>query len=201
VPAVVRRFSDVVTQAMTARGPVRLVGVDGCGGAGKTTFAERLSLAAGGCPVVHTDDFASFEQPTEGWPRLLAEVIEPLSRNGVAAFHPYDWVARRLDPALTVVDPAPLVIVEGVGAIRAAWRDTLALRVWVETPRPLRLTRGLERDGDHMADFWLWWMEAEDRYVDTERPQVHADLVVDGAPSTAHDNGREFVQIVVSAPR
>ena len=183
----VRRFTQLADELMQARGPIRLVGVDGCGGSGKTTFAARLAAVGGGWPVVHTDDFASHEVPLEWWPRLLAQVIEPLSRNESATFRPYDWVHRRLGPP-TQVDPADVVIIEGVGAIRAAWRARLAKSIWIDAPREVRLRRGIERDGEELREFWLGWMAEEDRYVAAEDPGSHADLVVDGDPATAHQD-------------
>ena len=39
----------------------RIVAVDGQGGAGKSTFAERLALGLGSVQIVHTDDFASWD--------------------------------------------------------------------------------------------------------------------------------------------
>src|SRR3954454_8574090 len=88
----VRRYDDLARDLLATPGVVRLVGIDGCGAAGKTTFAARLAQAAGDAPVVHTDDFASWEQPTEWWPRMLAAVIDPLLRGNAASYYPYDWV-------------------------------------------------------------------------------------------------------------
>jgi uridine kinase len=205
VSVAVRRFTDLAAAVLDRPGPVRLVGVDGCAGAGKTTFAARLAAAADGCPVVHTDDFSSFEAPMQWWPQLLGEVIEPLLRGETASFHPYDWVARRRSDETIVVPPAPLVVIEGVGATRAAWRDVLAMRVWVDAPRAVRLERGLARDGAHMHEFWTWWMAQEDDYVSAEQPFAHADLVVDGAAAATGDpipsDPDEYVEIPLSAPR
>lgn len=200
MPDVVRRFTDLAATVLAMPGPVRLVGVDGCGGAGKTTFAQRLSAAANHCPVVHTDDFASYDEPLAWWPRMERDVVEPLLRGDAATFHPYDWVARRPADETITVRPAPLVVIEGVGATRSAWRDALALRIWVDAPRDVRLRRGLERDGAHMLEFWQWWMAQEDDYVATEQPLAHADVVVDGAPTGAPGPG-EFAEISLSAPR
>ena len=202
--AVVRRLADLAADLRSAPGPVRIVGIDGCGGAGKTTFAARLSRALDDAPVVHTDDFASHEEPIEWWPRMLAQVIEPLLHNRTASYRPYDWVSRSLSPLTVAIDPAPVVIIEGVGATRSAWRDRLALRIWVETSRALRLARGLERDGEAMSDFWVWWMAAEERYVETDQPMRYADLVVDGSPdpldpATRHEPEAEFVALDLSA--
>jgi uridine kinase len=166
-------------------GPVRLVGIDGCAGVGKTTLATQLSKALGNAPVVHTDDFASHDEPLEWWPRMLRDVIEPLLRGESAAYRPYDWVSRRPADHLLTVEPHDVVLIEGVGATRKAWRDRLALRVWVDCPRELRLARGIARDGEEMRQFWLEWMKAEDAYVADERPESYADVIVDGSGLSA----------------
>ncbi|MCZ9336997.1 hypothetical protein NGM37_04295, partial [Streptomyces sp. TRM76130] len=76
-------------------GPVRLIGVDGHAGSGKSTFARHLARALGGVPVLHLDDIASHPE-LFGWTgRLLEQVIEPFSRGAVARYSPYDWRTRR----------------------------------------------------------------------------------------------------------
>jgi len=182
-------FLDLAEQirATPSTSAVRLVGVDGCGGAGKSTFAARLATASGGqWPVVHTDDFASHDVPMLWWPRMLSEVIGPLEAGRAATFRRYDWVRRALG-APVVVEPAEVVIIEGVGATRKAWRDRLALRIWIDAPRDTRLARGIERDGEELREFWNDWMAAEDDYVVEEDPRSAADLVVDGAPQRPQD--------------
>lgn len=197
----VQTFDLLVERVLAAGpGPVRIVGVDGCGGAGKSTFAARLARAAGDAPVVHTDDFASHDDALGWWPRLRDEVIEPLSHGRPATFRPYDWVARRRQDHPVTVVPAPLVVIEGVGATRAAWRDTLALRMWVDCPRDLRLRRGIERDGEELRAFWRWWMAAEDGYVAAESPHLHADVVVDGDPHVPHDPETQYVALAAARP-
>jgi uridine kinase len=199
VDGVVRRFDLLAARVRDVDRPVRLGGVDGGGGAGKTTFAARLANAAGGAPVVHTDDFASHDDALGWWPRFREQVVEPLHAGETARFRPYDWVARRTGDVEMTVPAADLVVFEGVGAIRRAWRDDLALSIWVDCPRNLRLRRGIERDGEALRGFWQWWMAAEDRYVEAEQPQRSADVVVDGAPTLPHDPQVEYVEL--SAPR
>jgi len=192
-------YAQLVDEILATANDVRLVGVDGFGGAGKTTFATRLARAAGSCPVVHTDDFATHDEPLEWWPRMLAQVIEPLSNGEAATYRAYDWVNRRLGDELTI-QPAAVVVIEGVGATRKAWRDRLALRVWIDADSDLRLRRGLDRDGEELAEFWRGWREAEGRYEAEENPIAHVDLVVDGSPEPEPpDPEREFV--VSSRPR
>lgn len=193
----IRTFAQLVVDIRPKPGVVRIVGVDGCGGAGKTTFASQLSAAAGNCPVVHTDDFATHDEPLGWGPRLVTEVLEPLSRRCAATFTAYDWVNRCPGETVTVA-PADVVIVEGVSATRRAFRDYLALRVWVDADRATRLRRGVARDGEQLREFWDWWMAQEDAYVAEEQPELQADLVVDGNPPQ-WPGADEFV--VLSAPR
>jgi len=186
------RYDELARDLLARDGPVRLVGIDGCAGAGKTTFAGNLARAAGGAPIVHTDDFASHDVPIEWWPRLLADVIDPLLAGQQATYVAYDWVNRTAGPTKTI-DPEPLVIIEGVGACRSAWRHRLAASIWIDAPRDERLRRGLARDGVGLADFWRDWMAAEDEYVEAENPADQVELVVDGAADTGYDAGNEFV--------
>jgi uridine kinase len=155
----------------------RIVAVDGRGGAGKSTLAERLARELG-ATIVHTDDFASWENPVDWWPALLEQVLEPLARGEPAAFVPNSWGGPPKERV--VVEPGGVVVLEGVTASRAAFRPYLAYSIWVETPRELCLARGLERDGEEARPQWEAWMEAEDAYIAAERPAEHADLIVRG---------------------
>jgi uridine kinase len=197
----VRRFGDLADEVRAQRGPVRIIGIDGCGGAGKSTFAARLSRALDGVPIIHTDDFASHDVPTEWWPRMLADVVEPLLRGEAATYPPYDWHRRRPADHTTTVEPHDVVLIEGVGATRKAWRDRLALRVWVDCPRELRLARGIARDGEELREFWLEWMRAEDAYLATEQPYAYADVVVDGVTQAPDPENQYVVLDGLTAPQ
>lgn len=174
--------------------PVRLIAVDGGGGAGKSTFAARLAVALGGAPVVHTDDFASHAEPIDWWWRLEQQVLGPLSAGRPGRYQRYDWVTRRRAEWYDV-PLAPAVIIEGVSSARAAAADRLTLSVWIATPRAERLRRGIERDGEAMREFWTGWMAAEDAHYAADPTDARADVVVDGAPRLRHDPEREFVAL------
>jgi ABC-type proline/glycine betaine transport system ATPase subunit len=51
-----------------------IVAVDGFSGAGKSTLAGRLSQLVG-ATIVHTDDFAAWDNPLDWWPRLVRSFV------------------------------------------------------------------------------------------------------------------------------
>ena len=75
---------------------VRLVAVDGRGGAGKSTLARALAAACGGAPVVRVDDFLYWRDIEGWWPRLEREALRPLLSGLPARFRARDWAN---DPA------------------------------------------------------------------------------------------------------
>ncbi|MFJ8636514.1 uridine kinase [Streptomyces sp. NPDC093568] len=158
-------------------GPVRLVGVDGHAGSGKSTFAAQLARALDDAPVLHLDDIASHDE-LFGWTeRLLTQVITPLAHGGTAHYTPYDWRARRFGPALPL-PPAPVILVEGVGAGRRALRPYLARLLWLELPREASWSRGRARDGEEQREFWDGWVRAEERHFADDPSRPFADLLV-----------------------
>ncbi|EFL13994.1 hypothetical protein [Streptomyces sp. C] len=158
-------------------GPVRLIGIDGHAGSGKSTFAERLADALGGAPVLHLDDVATHEELFDWTGRLRAQVLEPLAAGRAAHWAPYDWVERRFG-AERVLEPAPVLLVEGVGAGRRALRPHLARLLWMETPRERSWGRGRNRDGQDLSDFWDGWERAELAHFSDDPSRPFADTLV-----------------------
>jgi len=193
-------FERLVDSVLDLPGPVRLVAVDGPGGAGKSTFANRFAAAAeGNAFIIRTDDFASAEEPINWWPRLLSDVIEPLVDGGSARFQRYDWSTRQLAEWVSV-PPRPVVIIEGVSSSRSQWSRYLTFSIWIETEPEVRLERGLARDGEDMLAEWRAWMAAEDRHFDRDGARSKANLLVDGDPVRQHDPETEFVVHPSSPP-
>ena len=178
VDAELEALVDAIRSACAPAGlRTRIVAVDGPGGAGKSTLAAWLGRKLD-APVIHTDDFASWENPSDWWPELIACALAPLAAGEPARYRPTSWGGEEREPV--EVEPADFVILEGVTASREAFRRYLAYSVWIETPREVRLRRGLERDGAQARAHWEHWMAAEDRYVERERPAERADCVVRG---------------------
>ena len=84
-----------------------------------------------------TDDFASADAPLEWWPRLLSQVVEPLSQGRPARYRRYDWARGELADWVEV-PPAPAVLIEGVSSGRLEWAEHIAFLVWIHTEEAKR---------------------------------------------------------------
>jgi uridine kinase len=156
------------------------VGVDGRAGSGKSTLAAAIADAVPGALVVPVDDFAGPLVPEWDWPRLREQVVDPLLAGRPGRYQRWEW--NRDQPADWVdVPTGRLVLIEGVSATRSELAAPWELRIWVDAPRPVRLQRAVARDGQAMLSHWVdVWMPSEEAYIDRERPQDRADLIVFG---------------------
>jgi hypothetical protein len=136
-----------------------------------------LARALDHAPVLHLDDIASHDELFAWTGRLLTQVVEPLARGETAHYSPYDWRARRFGPPVAV-PPAPVIVVEGVGAGRRALRPYLARLLWMEVPRAQAWDRGRARDGEEQREFWNGWMAAELKHFADDPSRPFADLLV-----------------------
>ena len=157
-----------------------MVAIDGPAGSGKTTLAGRLAAALSGAQVLHADDMY------EGWSGLgtlsdvlVAAVLEPLARSGAASFRRWDWVSGARAETIEVPG-APFLVVEGVGTAQRAARPLVSLVIYVDAPWPLRLDRGIARDGETMRAEWERWQAAEWSFLVREGTRAAADFEIDG---------------------
>ncbi|MEO8887695.1 MAG: GNAT family N-acetyltransferase [Jatrophihabitantaceae bacterium] len=171
---------DAVARVAAARTGLTLIGIDGFGGAGKSTLAAAIAASVPGSVVVAVDDFAAPIIPEWDWERLRVQLLVPLLAGRTARYQAWDW-HQNIGGEWLEVRPRGVVIVEGVSSTRVEVGAPWALTIWVRTPRELRLARAIERDGEGMR--WNWeqvWMPSENAYAARERPQERVDLIVDG---------------------
>jgi uridine kinase len=175
------------------RGRTVWIGVDGFGGAGKTTFAGRLAAALGPAgALVHMDDLYAGWTITGAVARLSAGVLRPLAQGRPGAYHRFDWPAGRFLADADAVPVAEVLVVEGCGSCPPALDRWTTLRVWVEAPPELRLARGVARDGAEMAADWRGWQRMEAAVFAADRTRARADLRVDGAAGDRPDSFRRL---------
>lgn len=172
-------------------GDVRLVAIDGPSGAGKTWFADRLAAELGDAPVIHTDDLLDgWDDQFTSWPRIERLALAPLRAGRAARYRSYQWDTGDFTGEPVLVEPAPVVLIEGVGSARGMIRPELSLAVFVTAPPGLRLDRTVTRDAGHDLAFRAYlerWRAAEDRHFAEQGTAAYADLVVDGAAESSHN--------------
>jgi uridine kinase len=189
--ASLEEFAGLVAE-LAGEGPVRLVAIDGCGGAGKSTLARGLAVHLS-ANLIQIDDFylpnASRAEGSERYgslfdlKRLCTAVLLPLREGRSVAYERYDWDTDTLAGPIQLPG-AGFFIVEGVYSASAELARFYDVRIWVDCPYDVRLARGLERDGEEARDTWTEvWMPQEQAYVDQEGPRKRADLLVDGSSS------------------
>ena len=139
-----------------------VVGIAGGSGSGKSTIAESLvELLDGRVALVQHDAYyrhtpelsfesrsqVNYDHPASLETELLVEHLVSL-RSGDSVEKPaYDFAAHLRSDEVVVIDPAPVIVVEGILVLaEPALRAELDLKVFVDTDADIRLARRLERD-------------------------------------------------------
>jgi uridine kinase len=160
-------------------GTGRLLCLDGPAGSGKTTLAAAVGALVP-ATVVHLDDLY------DGWhglPRLrdqLDPLLLPLARGEAGSYRRYDWAAGRYTETV-VVEPAPVLILEGVGSGLAAYSSLRTLLVWVDAPDQVRLARWRARDGEAVEPYLAAWQRDEAALFAREDTRAAADVIWPGS--------------------
>ncbi len=179
------RVLSLARERPATLGGGRLICVDGPAGSGKTTLAAEIASLAGAAAVIHMDDLF------EGWRGLdrvdtqLESLLRPLSQGFSGSYRRWDWPGNAWAETV-LVPPTPLLVLEGVGSGSSANADLVTVLAWVEVPFELRMARGLERDGDVVADHWTHWARDEEALFARERTRQRADLILDGRVGSLH---------------
>lgn len=168
-------------------GNTRFIAIDGHGGSGKSTLAQMLAKQLK-AEIVHTDDFASWDNPDHWWPLVIERVFTSIADGATSLNYPRSkwWETHNPEPVVNqpVTD---IMILEGVSALREEFRSYLSFGIFVDAPKDVCLQRGFERDkgqdgktDDEIKRMWQAWYDAEEVYMKRDNPKSHADLVVDG---------------------
>jgi uridine kinase len=170
-------------------GPL-VIGIAGGTGSGKTTVAHKLAAAIpdGRCVVIEHDAYyrdqghlppaeraaINFDHPSALDSGLLAEHLVAL-RAGRSIDQPlYDFVTHTRREETRRVDPAPVIVVEGILVfVEQLVRDLLDVKVFVDTDADIRLMRRIRRDLEQRGRSFA---SVRDQYYATVRP-MHIEYV------------------------
>jgi uridine kinase len=149
-----------------------IVLIDGRSGSGKTELATTLAGALG-AQLLRLDDVYPGWDGLEDASCQVADILE------TGRWQRWDWASSRLAERNTLDLGRPLII-EGSGALTLASRERATFGIWVELDAPTRKTRALARDGALYEPHWDAWAAQEQQHFVRERPDLLADVVIDG---------------------
>ncbi|HEV7699784.1 MAG TPA: uridine kinase [Pyrinomonadaceae bacterium] len=173
-----------------------IIGICGGTGSGKTTIARKIVEAVGASNVVlvEQDSYyrnladmplderhqANFDHPDSLDSDMLVNHILRLKQGLSAEMPMYDFKTHTRTDTIEIIEPRPVVIVEGILIFaEARVLDLLDVRVFVDTPDDVRLIRRLKRDHEERGRTYEHTM---DQYMRTIRP-MHFEFV---EPSKRH---------------
>ncbi len=180
----VHDIANRITKTKTKSPPV-LIGVEGFGGSGKTTFAAKLCEVLGLAYVVNIDDFIIKEKIIEpSWDkggfdrqRLEQQVLLPATTNRPVQYQELIWETNKLSEPKTV-PPVDYLIVEGMSCYHPDIAHYYDYKIWVDTPIEIAKARGKARDaGNENADKWDMWAESSLAYQAKYHPEQQADFI------------------------
>jgi uridine kinase len=140
---------------------VKIVGIAGGSGSGKTTIVNRITEIVTEYALVAQDNYYrsaeyvtnrtitgfNFDHPDAFDSDLLFEQLAALKAGTPIRMPQYDFVHHRRRPETVVVEPRRLVIFEGIMIFfDRRVRELIDLKLYVDTPDDIRFIRRLRRD-------------------------------------------------------
>ncbi|MBK9032736.1 MAG: uridine kinase [Myxococcales bacterium] len=166
------------------------IGIAGGTGSGKSTVAAKIAAATppGRCAVLDHDAYyrdqahlsataraeINYDHPSSLESTLLAEHLAELKAGRAVDVPLYDFRTHTRRAETRRVEPAPLIVVEGILVfVEACLRDQLDIKIFVDTDADIRLMRRIRRDLEQRGRSF---QSVRDQYYATVRP-MHIEYV------------------------
>ena len=144
-------------------GPCHIIGVAGGSASGKTSFLRDLKnlLPEGSLSIISQDNYyfpkemqyvdengeINFDLPTSIDREQFHQDLVNLSKGQSITKKEYTFNNKSKEPALITIDPAPIIILEGLFIFYfKEIREMLDLRVFLDVREDIKLSRRIKRD-------------------------------------------------------
>jgi uridine kinase len=184
-----------------------IIGICGGTGSGKTTIARAIveSVGARNVVLVEQDSYyrnladmplderhqANFDHPDSIDSDMLVNHLIRLKQGLPVEMPLYDFVTHTRSDKIEVIEPKPVVIVEGILIFsESRVLDLLDVRIFVDTPDDVRLMRRLRRDINERGRTFERTLEQYERTIRpmhfefVEPSKRHADMIIPEGSNT-----------------
>ncbi len=156
------------------------IAINGHGGSGKTSLSNELGVALAQAFIKHGDDYFSYTTLRFEQDECNKDFIAKIAANNNEITHfSYDHATKT--KLFTTNKGIEIVIFEGVGSWRDAFKVNWDIKIWVDEDKQTCMTRMSAREE---AGFWpegtpeKWWQEEVDLFT-KENHKKQADLTLD----------------------
>lgn len=184
-----KSVSDIADAIRSSDNKPALIAIEGFGGAGKSTVAEKLKTALGNAYVIGIDEFIVKENILKpSWDnggfdrsRLEKEVLVPFNSGVPIKYQSLDWESNSLSEP-TQVPKVDYLIIEGISTYHPEIEKYYDFKIWVDLPMDEAKRRGHLRDGSNEnAANWDLWHQNDLDYLAKYHPDKRADFVFDNS--------------------
>ena len=179
--------------------PVKVIGICGGSGSGKTTIVRKISELVSDFVFVPQDSYYksaefisnsnitafNFDHPDAFDNDLIIEQLTALKNGEGIDLPTYDFVHHRRTEETVRLSPKKVVIFEGIMVFtNKAVRDLIDLKIFVDTPDDIRFIRRLIRD---IKERGRTLDSVVDQYMNVVRPghyefieptKIYADIII-----------------------
>ncbi|HNZ24895.1 MAG TPA: uridine kinase [Polyangiaceae bacterium] len=178
-----------------------MIGVSGGTGSGKTTIARALldGLPRTRAVLLQHDSYyrdhpelsyeersgLNYDHPSALDTELLVTHLDALRKGKKVSVPVYDFASHRRKEHTTLVEPAPVIIVEGILVLAEKdVRDRLDIKLFVDTAADIRLMRRVRRD---LEERGRTFAQVRKQYYESVRPmhqafvepsKAYADIII-----------------------
>ncbi|UER67239.1 uridine kinase [Borrelia sp. BU AG58] len=189
---------------------VKIIGIAGGSGSGKTTVVNKISEVIPEFVLISQDNYyksvgdyeyefldVNFDHPDAFDNNLFYEQLGKLKRNEPINMPLYDFINHRRRLETVKIYPTSVVIVEGIMIfVEERVRNLIDLKIYIDTPNDIRFIRRLERD---MSRRGRTLESVIEQYLNTTRAgyyrfieptKEYADLII---PEGGHNDKALYV--------